>query len=181
MTQAEQETVQEAQEVVKDQEANSSPDGELIAESKKYRIRAQKAEAKIAEMEKTNEADRNKQLEEQEEWKTLAEERKAKIDNLTPIVDKYKADESKYMEELLSDFSDEDRETFKELPLKQLRTVHSKLTTKTINVPNVDSSPPGETEGYESATDAARAYSKGEIDSKSFQKIRTAFANKIRG
>lgn len=178
MTQAEQETVQEAQEVVKDQEANSSPDGELIAESKKYRIRAQKAEAKIAEMEKTNEADRNKQLEEQEEWKTLAEERKAKIDNLTPIVDKYKADESKYMEELLSDFSDEDRETFKELPIKQLRTVHSKLIQKKT-VPTTDSSAPGDTKGYTTVTDAAKAFSRGEIDENAWQKIRRTFADKI--
>ena len=177
------EKVQDEQEMATEsQEAPSKSElGDAIAESKKYRNRAQKAEAKIAEMEKTIEANRTKQLEEQNEWKTLAEERKAQIDELNPIVKQYKADEAKYCDELLSGFSDEDREVFRELPLKQLRTVHSKLTTKTINVPNVDSSPPGETEGYESATDAARAYSKGEIDSKSFQKIRTAFANKIRG
>ena len=163
------------------QEAPSQSElGDAIADSKKYRNRAQKAESKLEKLQKTQEAERQKQLEEQNEWKTLAEERKAQIDELNPIVDQFKADEAKYRDDLLKDFSEDDRDTFKELPIKQLRSVHKKFTKKT-NVPNVDSSPPGETAGYENATDAARAYSKGEIDSNAFKKIRKAFADKIRG
>jgi len=173
----EQETVQEVQEVAKDQESINS-DGELIAESKKYRSRAQKAEAKIAEMEKNIEANRTKQLEEQNEWKTLAEERKGMIDELTPIVDKYKADEAKFTEELLSDFSEDDRETFKELPLNQLRAVHTKLISKQ-KVPNVDTSPAGEYQGYNSLIDAAKDVRKGILDKKSYAKIKESFTSRI--
>lgn len=166
------------EEVATDSQTTDTPEvGELIAESKKYRNRAQKAESDLAKLQKKQEQDRQKQLEEQEQWKILADERKNTIDELTPIVEKYKADETAYRDELLSDFADEDREDFKELPLKQLRNVHSKLINKP-NVPNVDSSPPRETAGYTSAAEAAKAFSRGEIDNNAWTKIRSAFANK---
>ena len=45
------------------------------------------------------------------------------------------------VESLLSDFSDEDRETFSELSLKQLRAVHHKFNPKS-KTPNVNNSNP---------------------------------------
>jgi len=52
--------------------------GDLIAESKKYRARSQKAEAELAQMQKQAEAQRTKELEAKKEWQTLAEERAAR-------------------------------------------------------------------------------------------------------
>lgn len=173
------EQVQEVQEVATGQNAPSNPElGDAIAESKKYRTRAQKVEAELANLQKQVEDNRTKQMEEQDQWKVLAEERKAQIDSLTPIVDRYKADESKYMDELLSDFSEEDRETFKELPVNQLRVVHNKLISKP-NVPNVDSTPAGAYQGYDTLVDAAKDVSQGKLDKKSYAKIKEAFTSRI--
>jgi len=173
------EQVQEVQEVATNsQNEPSSSELGAIAESKKYRQRAQKVEAELATLQKQVEDNRTKQMEEQDQWKVLAEERKTQIDNLTPIVDKYKADESKYMEELLSDFSEEDRETFKELPVNQLRAVHNKLITKP-NVPNVDTTQAGAYQGYDNLVDAAKDVSQGKLDKKSYVKIKEAFTSRI--
>ena len=43
--------------------------GALVQESKKYRNRAQEAESQLAKMQKKAEADRQKQMEEQNQWK----------------------------------------------------------------------------------------------------------------
>ena len=119
----------------KDQEM---PDyGSLVQESKKYRNRAQEAEKELAKIQKKAEADRQKQMEEQNQWQALAEERAAKIAELEPLVEKFNAAESKYREELLADFTVEDRETFGSLPLEQLRVLHNKLITKS-NVVSTD-------------------------------------------
>lgn len=134
---------EEVQEVATDSQDTEL--GEVIAESKKYRLRAQKVEAELAELKKQNEESRMAAMEEQEEWKTLANERKATIEELAPIVEKFKANESKYVDELLSDFSEEDRETFKELPISQLRVVHKKL----ISNKSVQSGKPGKPKGVD--------------------------------
>tara|TARA_Y100001938_G_scaffold149860_1_gene238344 strand:+ start:1189 stop:1788 length:600 start_codon:yes stop_codon:yes gene_type:complete len=114
--------------------------GALVQESKKYRNRAQEAESQLAKMQKKAEADRQKQMEEQNQWKELAEERAVKIAELEPLVEKFNAAESQYREELLGDFSVEDRETFGNLPLEQLRVLHGKLINKS-NVVSTDGSP----------------------------------------
>ena len=98
-----------------------------IAESKKYRQRAQRAESKFDKLQKQVESSRQKQMEEQEEWRALAEERAAKISELEPIVEQAKSIELSIREGLLSDFSDEDRENFKDLPTPALRKVHGKI------------------------------------------------------
>ena len=119
----------------KDQEM---PDyGSLVQESKKYRNRAQEAEKELAKIQKKAEADRQKQMEEQNQWQALAEERATKIAELEPLVEKFNAAESKYREELLADFTVEDRETFGSLPIEQLRVLHNKLITRS-NVGSTD-------------------------------------------
>ena len=57
----------------------------------------------------------------------MAEERAAKISELEPIVEQAKSIELSIREGLLSDFSDEDRENFKDLPTPALRKVHGKI------------------------------------------------------
>ena len=113
--------------------------GSLVQESKKYRNRAQEAESQLAKIKKKAETDRQKQMEEQNQWKELAEERAVKIAELEPLVDKFNAAEAQYREELLGDFSVEDRETFGNLPIEQLRALHGKIINKS-NVVSTDGS-----------------------------------------
>tara|TARA_R100001463_G_scaffold66729_1_gene120345 strand:- start:2682 stop:3254 length:573 start_codon:yes stop_codon:yes gene_type:complete len=119
-----------AQEAVAEQTQDqpTNPEvGDLIAESKKYRARSQKAEAELAEMQKKAEAQRTKELEAKKEWQTLAEERAARLSELEPIVERAMKDEADMREQILNDFSIEDRETFGDLPMAKLRALHGKI------------------------------------------------------
>jgi hypothetical protein len=119
-----------AQEAVAEdtQDQPTNPEvGDLIAESKKYRARSQKAEAELAEMKKKAEAQRTKELEAKKEWQTLAEERAARIAELEPVVERAMKQEADMREQLLADFSVEDRETFGDLPIAKLRALHDKI------------------------------------------------------
>ena len=82
---------------------------DFIAESKKYRQRAQSAEKRLDKLQKQMDADRQKQMEENEQWKELAEERGNEIAELKPIVERANSIETSMREELLSDFPDEDQ------------------------------------------------------------------------
>jgi len=119
-----------AQEVAAEQtqdQSNNREVGDLIAESKKYRARSQKAEAELAEMQKKVEAQRTKELEAKKEWQTLAEERAARIAELEPVVERAMKEEADMREQLLADFSIEDREVFGDLPMSKLRALHGKI------------------------------------------------------
>ena len=120
---------------------------DFIAESKKYRQRAQSAEKRLDKLQKQMDADRQKQMDENEQWKELAEERGNEIAELKPIVERANSIETSMREELLSDFPDEDQDDFKDLPLPTLRKVHGKLLktkpAKTdTSVAGISSSPP---------------------------------------
>ena len=119
-----------AQEAVAEQTQDqpTNPEvGDLIAESKKYRARSQKAEAELAQMQKQAEAQRTKELEAKKEWQTLAEERAARIAELEPVVEQAMKEEADMREQILADFSIEDRETFGDLPMAKLRALHGKI------------------------------------------------------
>ena len=115
-----------AAEETQDQPANPEV-GELIAESKKYRARSQKAEAELAAMQKQAETQRTKELEAKKEWQTLAEERAVRISELEPVVEQALKEEAELREQILADFSAEDRETFGDLPMAKLRALHGKI------------------------------------------------------
>tara|TARA_R110000803_G_scaffold70717_2_gene133735 strand:+ start:12507 stop:13088 length:582 start_codon:yes stop_codon:yes gene_type:complete len=119
------------------QEADiETPDiGQLVQESKKYRKRAQESEAKYETLNKKLEVDRQKQMEEQNQWQQLAEERAVKLAEMEPIVESFKKDESDQREQILSDFTDADREEFGGLSLPQLRSLHSKLINNNTVTP----------------------------------------------
>ena len=91
-----------------------SPDAGLIAESKKYRQRAQQAETQLAEFQKKLEQQENVKLKEKEEWKTLAEQNEAKLNDALPYKEKYEALYSANKEKLLSRFPEEQQEKFKD-------------------------------------------------------------------
>jgi hypothetical protein len=140
---------QKAQEVATDSQDQPTPSdvGELIAESKKYRLRSQNAEAELAKMKQKIEQGRQKQLEEQEQWKTLAEERANTIAELEPIVKSAKEQETAMRTELLNDLSEEDRDMFGDLPMDKLRAIHKKLNNARVNVANNPAIPVNEAIG----------------------------------
>jgi hypothetical protein len=122
--------------------------GDLIAESKKYRARSQKAEAELAQMQKQAEAQRTKELEAKKEWQTLAEERAARLSELEPIVERAMKDEAQMREQLLNDFSIEDRETFGDLPMAKLRALHGKIVQQPkVAIANNPAVPANEVQG----------------------------------
>ena len=115
--------------------------GNLIAESKKYRGRAQVAEQELAKIRKEVEETRISQLEEQEQWKSLAEERAAKLAELEPIVTAAQEQEADLRADLLRKIPEDEHETFGALPLNALRAVVKKLKTQRVAVSNAPSAP----------------------------------------
>ena len=115
--------------------------GQLVQESKKYRKRAQESEAKLEKLIKQKDIERQKQMEEQNEWRQLAEERALKLQELEPIVEQFKKDESEQRESILSTLNEEDRETFGDLPLPKLRLLAKKLYSTNDSIPNTSSTP----------------------------------------
>ena len=69
--------------------ASSPDDGGLIAESKKYRKRAQDAEARIAELEKTMAKTEEAKLKEKEDFKTLYEKVSSENETLSSVAEKW--------------------------------------------------------------------------------------------
>ena len=113
--------------------------GNLIAESKKYRGRAQAAESELAKLRKEIEDTRISQLEEQEQWKSLAEERATKLAELEPIVEMAQKQEASLRTELLSELPEDEHETFGKLPIEALRAVVKKFRTQRVAVSNAPS------------------------------------------
>ena len=91
-----------------------SPDAGLIAERKKYRTRAQTAETELAKLQKKLDEQVDVELKKNEEWKTLAEQNEAKLNDALPYKDKYEALYSVNKEKLLSRFPEEQQEKFKD-------------------------------------------------------------------
>ena len=92
----------------------ASPDAGLIAESKKYRTRAQTAEAELTKLQEKLDGQANAELKKNEEWKTLAEQNEAKLNEALPYKDKYEALYSVNKEKLLSRFPEDQQEKFKD-------------------------------------------------------------------
>ena len=92
----------------------ASPDAGLIAESKKYRTRAQTAETELAKLQKKLGEQVDDELKKNEEWKTLAEQNEAKLNEALPYKDKYEALYSVNKEKLLSRFPEDQQEKFKD-------------------------------------------------------------------
>ena len=116
-------------------ETTETPDvGSYIAEIKKYRTRAQEAETKLAKLKSNIAKQEDKRLAEQNEWKELAEKRQTHIDSMETDYTRLKDAEEAYREELLNGLSDEDKESFGDLSVTQLRTLTDKLNQKINNV-----------------------------------------------
>ena len=104
---------------------------EFIAESKKYRKRAQDAESELANLQKQLEAQDNAKLKEKEEFKTLAEKYEAQVNELSPFKDKYDSLVEQRRNVLLERLPEDRRETFKHKDLDVLEFMVSELKAKT--------------------------------------------------
>ena len=123
-----QDTAKEVATDSQEKETEQSPElGNLIAESKKYRNRAQAAEDELSKLQKRLEADKETQMAEQNKWQELAEQRGAKLQEQEPVIEAAMKQLESMREELLADMNEEDRETFGDLPLDKLKAIHSKL------------------------------------------------------
>ena len=132
MSELTQDSVQDnAQEVAPNDsqmESNESPDvNSFIAESKKYRSRAQEAESKLTALQSSIAKQEDDRLVEQNEWKELAEKRQTQISSMETDYNRLKGAEDAYREELLNGLSEEDRTAFGSLSVSQLRVLTDKF------------------------------------------------------
>ena len=103
---------------------------EYIAESKKYRKRAQDAENQLANLQKQLESQENTKLKQKEEYKTLAEKYEAQVNELSPFKEKYEGIVEQRRSVLLERLPEDKRETFKNKDLDVLEFMVSELKTK---------------------------------------------------
>jgi len=108
---------------------------EHIAESKKYRKRAQDAETQLAKLNKKLESQENNKLKEKEEFKTLAEKLEAENTSLNSYKEKYNGLVEKRKTVLLEKLPEDKREQFKNKDLDVLEFMVSELSSKTPNEP----------------------------------------------
>ncbi len=140
------ETVQDnAQEVAtqSQEEVTETPNvGGLIQESKKYRKRAREAESQLAELRASLEKKKEEELAEQNKWEELANKRQSELDSMKSDYERLKGAELAYKEELLNSLGEDERETFKDLSVSQLRALSEKLKIEVQEpVPDTSSTP----------------------------------------
>jgi len=103
---------------------------EHIAESKKYRKRAQDAETQLSNLQKQLETQENTKLKQKEEYKTLAEKYEAQVNELNPYKEKYEGLVDQRRTKLLDRLPEDKRETFKNKDLDVLEFMVTELKSK---------------------------------------------------
>ena len=119
----------------------SSPNDELIAESKKYRKRAQDAEARLAKLEKSLATAEENKLKEKEEFKTLYEKASSEVEGLSANAEKWAKYEEGKRASLLESHPEEDRESLSKLDLETLEYVTNKIINTKANAPEAIGNP----------------------------------------
>ena len=131
-TQAATETVSESPATETTQDSSNE---QYIAESKKYRKRAQDAEAKLAKYEKAKAKAEEERLKEKEEFKTLYEKASSEIDGLTANAEKWSKYEEAKRTSLLENHPEDERESLSKLDLETLEYVTNKINDRKPNAP----------------------------------------------
>lgn len=108
--------------------------GSLIAESKKYRTRAQSAEAELKELKENLKLQEQQRLEEKEEFKSLYEKMKEENSQLKPVVEQFQIQEKQRREHLLSQLSDDEQEIYQDLPTLKLEKHIERLGNRKVQV-----------------------------------------------
>ena len=114
-----------------------SPNDELIAESKKYRKRAQDAENRLSHLEKSLAKAEDDKLKEKEEFKTLYEKASSKVESLSTNAEKWTKYEESRRSSLLESHPEDDRESLSKLDLETLEYVTNKINNTKPNAPEV--------------------------------------------
>ena len=118
-----------------------SSNEQYIAESKKYRKRAQDAESRLAELEKSFAKAEESKLKEKEEFKTLYEQASSKVESLTTNAEKWTKYEETKRATLLENHPEDERESLSKLDLETLEYVTNKINTTKANAPEVAGNP----------------------------------------
>jgi len=104
---------------------------EHIAESKKYRKRAQEAESELAKVKKAIAAQEEEKLKQKEDFKTLYEKVASENANLSQDADRWKSYESNKRTALLDRHPEDERENLSNLDLETLEYVTNKISKPT--------------------------------------------------
>ena len=108
-TQAVTETVSESPATETTQDSSNE---QYIAESKKYRKRAQDAESRLVNLEKKFAQQEESKLKEKEEFKTLYEQASSKVESLTTNAEKWTKYEETKRATLLENHPEDERESY---------------------------------------------------------------------
>ena len=131
-----------SEETTKETTQDSSNEG-LVAESKKYRKRAQEAEARLSALEKKSNDAKSADLKKKEEWKTLYDEQAKKVESLTANAEKWNSYEKSKISSLLEKHPEDEREKLSNkidngvLDLDTLEYLNEKINYSKANVPEV--------------------------------------------
>ena len=117
--------------------AQDSSSEQYIAESKKYRKRAQDAETRLAEFEKKLATAEEDKLKKKEEFKTLYEQASSKVDSLSANAEKWGKYEEAKRTSLLENHPEDERESLSKLDLETLEYVTSKINNVKPNAPEI--------------------------------------------
>ena len=117
--------------------AQDSSSEQYIAESKKYRKRAQDAETRLAKLEKSLAKAAEGKLKEKEEFKTLYEKASSKVESLTSNAEKWSIYEETRRNSLLENHPENERESLSKLDLDTLEFVTKKINNSKTNAPEV--------------------------------------------
>ena len=137
-TQATTETVSESPAT---ETAQPSSNDQYIAESKKYRKRAQDAETRLSKLEKSLARAEEDKLKEKEEFKTLYEQASSKVEGLTTNAEKWSKYEETKRASLLENHPEDERESLSKLDLETLEYVTNKINNVKPNAPEVAGNP----------------------------------------
>ena len=132
------ETVSESPATETTQDSSSE---QYIAESKKYRKRAQDAETRLAKLEKSLAKAEETKLKEKEDFKALYEKVSSDNSNLTSNAEKWTKYEETRRGSLLESHPEEDRERLSGLDLDTLEYVTGKINNVKPNAPEVAGNP----------------------------------------
>ena len=134
------ETVSESPATATTQDSSNE---QYIAESKKYRKRAQDAEIRLAKLEKTLAKAEEAKLKEKEDFKSLYEKVSSDNESLTANAQKWNKYEDNRRNALLESVPEEERERLAALDLDTLEYVTNKVTSSKPNAPQVAGNPRG--------------------------------------
>ena len=130
-------TTETASEETTTETTQDSSNESAIAESKKYRKRAQEAEARLSALEKKSNDAKSADLKKKEEWKTLYDEQAKKVESLTANAEKWNSYEESKIASLLEKHPEDEREKLSTLDLDTLEYLTEKINSSKANVPEV--------------------------------------------